>query len=67
MLPINDLMEGVNSKDKMLSKGSLMFCGTLPVIGDVRSSAKFYIELIDPILGRTIRHNYKVLTLPNEG
>lgn len=47
-----------------LPPGSAMFCGTLGAIGGVRPSARFVMELHDPVLGRTLRHAYAVQTLP---
>jgi hypothetical protein len=47
-----------------LSDGTLMFCGTLGAIGGVRPSPSFEIELHDPVLARTIRHRYDIVSLP---
>ncbi len=47
-----------------LSESTLMFCGTLPVSGGVRPTAYFAFEIEDPVLGRKISHEYRVVTLP---
>jgi hypothetical protein len=47
-----------------LVDGTLMFCGTLGAIGGVRPSPSFEIELHDPVLARTIRHRYDIVSLP---
>jgi len=47
-----------------LPDGTMMFCGTLPVQGDIRPAATFHVELVDPRLGRSIRHAYSIETLP---
>jgi hypothetical protein len=47
-----------------LAEGTLMFCGTLAAKGGVRPAEDFEFELEDPVLGRTIRHHYKISTLP---
>lgn len=47
-----------------LPPGSLMFCGTLGAIGGIRPASRFAMELHDPVLGRTMRHAYDVITLP---
>jgi hypothetical protein len=44
--------------------GTLMFCGTLGAIGGVRPSPSFEMELHDPVLARTIRHRYDIVSLP---
>jgi len=42
-----------------LKDGTLMFCGTLPALGEVRPGSPFTFELEDPVLKRTIRHTYR--------
>jgi Protein of unknown function (DUF2848) len=44
---------------------TLMFGGTLPVIGGIRPCAKFRFSLHDPVRGETIRHAYTARFLPN--
>ncbi|MBR0664572.1 DUF2848 domain-containing protein [Roseomonas hellenica] len=41
-----------------LAPGTIMFGGTLPVIGGIRPCRDFSFELRDPIRGRTITHGY---------
>jgi hypothetical protein len=43
-----------------LPEGSVMFCGTLPVQGELEFAERFELELIDPQLGRVIRHEYDI-------
>lgn len=47
-----------------LAPGTAMFCGTLPAIGGVRPAEAFVFELEDPVLGRTIHHEYSLRVLP---
>ncbi len=47
-----------------LPEGTLMFCGTLTARGGVRPTEEFEFELDDPVLGRKIRHGYRVQNLP---
>jgi hypothetical protein len=47
-----------------LAPGVAMFGGTMPVIGGVRPSGSFTIELEDPVRGRKLRHAYTVSVLP---
>ncbi len=47
-----------------LSESTLMFCGTLPANGGVRPTGYFAFEIEDPVLGRKITHEYRVITLP---
>ena len=42
---------------------TVMFCGTVPAIGGVRSSAEFSAELVDPVLGRSLSLSYAVTSL----
>jgi hypothetical protein len=50
--------------NKRLPMGTVMFCGTMPAIGAIRSSPRFEMELDDPVLGRKISHAYYVQALP---
>ena len=50
-----------------LAPGAAMFCGTLAVKGGIRAADAFEMELEDPVLGRSIRHEYKIAPLPVEG
>lgn len=44
--------------------GWAMSCGTVATKGTIRSSPAFHMALIDPVLGREIRHAYDVNVLP---
>jgi Protein of unknown function (DUF2848) len=44
--------------------GTAMLCGTLAALGGIRPAERFEIELDDPVLGRTLRHEYAVQPLP---
>lgn len=47
-----------------LAPGTALFCGTLPARGGVRPSARFEMELEDPVLERRISHAYRITELP---
>ena len=47
-----------------LPPGTAMLCGTVPAIGGIRPAPAFRMELHDPVLGRSIRHQYRVADLP---
>lgn len=47
-----------------LPPGTLMFGGTLGAIGGIRPAARFEMELVDPVLNRTIAHAYDIADLP---
>ena len=47
-----------------LAPGTAMLCGTLPAIGGIRPAGAFRMELHDPVLGRSIRAEYRVSALP---
>jgi Protein of unknown function (DUF2848) len=49
-----------------LGAGSALYCGTLPVRGAIRFSDHMTLELHDPVLGRSIRHEYSIVALPAE-
>jgi Protein of unknown function (DUF2848) len=62
--PPRDLIAGWRNGDGKLPAGVAMFCGTLPVIGAIRSSPRFEMELDDPVLGRKLDHSYSVQVRP---
>jgi hypothetical protein len=47
-----------------LKSGYTMFCGTLAAKGGIRPGSVFRMELEDPVLKRTLRHEYRVKVLP---
>lgn len=51
----------------VLPDGAAMFSGTLPAIGGLRPAQRFAFELEDPVLGRSLRHEYVIHTLPIAG
>lgn len=53
-----------HARGPALAEGTVMFCGTLAARGGVRPSARFAFELEDPVLGRKLRHEYRVIPLP---
>jgi uncharacterized protein DUF2848 len=46
------------------AQGTVMFCGTLPVEGEISPCEVFEIELHDPVLGRSLTHKYRIEALP---
>lgn len=50
--------------DGALPDDALMFCGTLAAHGGVRATEQFSFEIEDPVLGRKIAHEYRVMPLP---
>jgi hypothetical protein len=63
MLPVDGLLaRGFESKT--LPDGCALFGGTFAAKGGIRPADRFELELEDPVLKRTIRHAYDVITLP---
>ncbi len=61
--PPQDLIAGVTG-GAPLPVGTVLFSGTFAAKGGIRPSPRFEMELEDPVLGRVIRHGYRVHTLP---
>jgi hypothetical protein len=59
-----ELIAGWRDGDSRLPAHVAMFCGTMPVIGAIRPSPRFAMEIEDPVLGRKLSHAYKVQALP---
>jgi hypothetical protein len=66
MLPVKELIAG-GFGGKGLPDGCAMFGGTFAAKGGIRPARRFEFELEDPVLKRTIRHAYDVITLPVRG
>ncbi len=66
MLPVADLISRGFDGGK-LPDGCAMFGGTFAAKGGIRPAHRFDFELEDPVLRRTIRHGYDVVTLPVRG
>ena len=47
-----------------LEQGTVMFCGTLPVRGKLRTGQRFELELEDPVMRRSLHHAYRVTQIP---
>ncbi len=47
-----------------LEQGTLMFGGTLAVIGDVVGADRFEVEIYDPALDTSLLHGYDIQVLP---
>ena len=63
MLPVKDLIaRGFGGKG--LPDGCAMFGGTFAAKGGIRPADRFEFELEDPVLKRTIRHGYDVISMP---
>jgi hypothetical protein len=58
-----DLIQRHVSADT-LPAGTLMYCGTPGAIGGIRPGARFEMEILDPFLGRSLKHAYDIDVLP---
>ena len=63
MLPVKELLAR-GFADGKLPDGCAMYGGTFAAKGGIRPADRFEYELEDPVLKRTIRHAYDVITLP---
>jgi hypothetical protein len=60
----DELLALYEEREGPVGDGTVMFCGTLPVHGGIRFADEMALELKDPVLGRSLRHSYKVEPLP---
>jgi hypothetical protein len=63
MLPPAELIERGFGKAGM-PEGTLMFGGTFAAKGGIRPASRFDYEIVDPVLNRTIKHGYDIVSLP---
>lgn len=47
-----------------LPETTIMTCGTVPAIGGIRPAKRFIMQLHDPVLERSIKHEYQMQVLP---
>ena len=64
MLAPRDLIARFPDSPGVLPPGTVMFCGTLPALGEIAGGEAFEIELHDPVRDRRLRHAYRVTSLP---
>lgn len=67
LLSPQELLGRLRDEGDDLVEGTLLFGGTCGAIGSVRYSDRFALELIDPVLGRSISHSYSVISVPIKG
>lgn len=63
LLAPETLFDRLAARPSLLA-GTAMFGGTLSAIGGIRPAEKFELALEDPVLGRTLTHNYTIEVLP---
>lgn len=62
-----DLARLYGGEDYVLPAGTVMFCGTLAVRGEIAPAELFEMAIEDPVLGRKITHRYRATELPIAG
>ena len=60
-----ELAQALCGDDADVPVGTVLFGGTIPVIGDIAGGERFEIELHDPVRARAIRHAYDIEQLPS--
>lgn len=63
LLHPKSLLEAFARTGGDIKKGTVIFGGTLPVIGKIRAARDFRMEIFDPVLKRSITHQYSVRNL----
>lgn len=63
----SDLLRRYGGEGYSLPAGTVMFCGTLAVHGDIAPAEFFEMEIEDPVLKRRITHSYRPTELPIAG
>jgi 2-keto-4-pentenoate hydratase/2-oxohepta-3-ene-1,7-dioic acid hydratase in catechol pathway len=67
MLTPAELIAAYTGGSGGLAEGTAMFSGTISTKGGLRPAERFRFELEDPVLGRALRHEYSVRSLPIVG
>jgi hypothetical protein len=63
MLAPHDLISRYRNGNGILPVGTAMYCGTLPVLGEIGGGEQFELELSDELTNLRLRHGYKIRSL----
>lgn len=63
--PLDELMSGARLKALAADGAAAMMCGTFGAKGGVRAASGFRMRMTDPVLGRSIEHEYTAVQLAN--
>ena len=64
MLAPRDLLARFPDSPGVLPPGTVMFCGTLPAMGEIAGGDRFEVELVDPVRNERLHHEYIARSLP---
>jgi hypothetical protein len=64
ILPTDRLTALCAAFGEPLDVGSALFCGTIATVHAIAPADEFEMEMEDPVRRRTIRHRYRIKTLP---
>ena len=64
MLAPRDLLARFPDSPGVLPPGTVMFCGTLPALGEIAGGDRFEVELLDPVRNQRLHHGYAARSLP---
>jgi hypothetical protein len=67
MLSPQDLLDRYVRVHGEFAFGTAMFCGTLPLTAEIEHGDHFEIQLEDPVTQRTLRHRYRIHSIPVAG
>lgn len=60
MVSLDDLTKSLCGGLQNVAEGTVLFCGTVPVIGEMVFADRMEVELVDPVLDRKIVHGYDI-------
>ncbi len=63
ILPLETLRDTVFSRTGESMDGTVLFSGTIPAAGGLRPSDHFWMQIEDPVLHRSIEHDYSVAAI----
>jgi hypothetical protein len=64
--PIDELLS-LSEAGPLPPDGFAMFCGTIPVLGEISPASRFEMEIHDAATGKSLRSAYSIRNLPNRG
>jgi len=63
LLPLDRLFDIIRERTDEPLEGAVVYSGTIPAIGGIRPSDRFWMQMEDPVLGRSIEHEYSIETI----
>lgn len=67
VLPVQEIVDFAEKRNSISERGTVLFCGTVPIHGGkFKYGSAYRLTLTDPVLNRSICHEYKVTNISQD-